>query len=430
MAMSFKTKIIGSIVVSAIVLITGFALALAFSGYKDQEKAATDKVTAELNSVQRLLTESATLMDARVTAAMNVLKEVTANKGAVSAGATVEIVPGVTAPDLAFGGESQALNFGLVDKVNLLAGSSATLFSKDGDKFVRISTNVKKADGSRAIGTVLDPNGAAISGIQAGREYQGVVDILGNPYFTSYVPMLNAKGDLVGVYYVGYEAALGGVEAAVQGTKILQSGFLVLVDGAGKVRFQSKGVTPQIAAATIKNVPEGWQVESRDVAGWGYKVYAAYPKAELRAGAITTALTVLGGGVVLALLLSVLVGWLIESMVIAPLGGEPQQASDAMAQIAKGNLDVAIQKTTAGSLLGNLSVMQEKLRNIVNSIQKAVSYSHEQNVSFGKALTEYMEAKTKSPQEMKIAEEALLAAAGKVGKGDDTVSRAADRLKI
>jgi methyl-accepting chemotaxis protein len=430
MAMSFKTKIIASISGAAIALIAVFAVLLAFNGYEEQQQAATDKVNAELEGVQRLLNESATLMNTKSATALNVLKEVTAAVGEVSVGEQLEIAPGVSAPNLAFGGHAQALNFGLVDKVKELTGSSATLFAKNNDEFIRITTNVQKPDGTRAIGTKLDPTGAAIKQIREGREFLGVVDILGNPYFTKYTPMNDAQGKLVGVYYVGYEAALGGVEAAVTGTKILQSGFVVLVDGAGKVRFHSKGVTPELAAATIKDVPDGWQLESRDVTTWGYKVYAAYPKSELRAAAMNTALTVLGGGLLLALLLAGLVSLLVESMVIAPLGGEPAQASYAMGQIAKGNLDVEIKKAMPDSLLGNLSLMQEKLRNIVNSIQKAVERSHEQNVQFSKALADYQTAKSQGVEAMQAAEQTLMMAAGKVGKGDDAVSRAADRLRV
>ena len=42
------------------------------------------------------------------------------------------------------------------------AGGTATLFVKAGDEYVRVATNVQTNDGSRAIGTILDPNGPAI----------------------------------------------------------------------------------------------------------------------------------------------------------------------------------------------------------------------------------------------------------------------------
>jgi methyl-accepting chemotaxis protein len=430
MAMSFKTKIIGSVVFPTVVLIALSAVALAFNAYQNQQQAAAEKVRADLDSVQRLLDESARLMMTKTTAAMNVLQDITGDAGKPSAGAPADIVPGVSAPNITFGKEPQALNFRIVDKVVNLVGGTATIFSKSGDSFVRIATNVKKQDGSRAVGTVLDPLGPAFASLKDAHGFEGVVDILGNPFFTSYQPIVDSDNKLVGIYYVGYEASLGGVQTAIQQAKILNTGFLVLADGKGKVRFTTNGIPPDQAAATINTVPEGWQVDSRDVAGWNYKVFAAYPKAELREGAITTAEIILGGGVILALLLSVLVGVLIESMVISPLGGDPSLASAAMAEISSGNLDADIGKAKHGSLLGNLSLMQEKLHNIVNTIHKAVAKSSEQHAKFNETIAAFQAAKSLSPERQKIAEEALLAAAEKVAKSDETVSRAVDRLKI
>jgi hypothetical protein len=81
-------------------------------------------------------------------------------------------------------------------------------------------------------------------------------------------------------------------------------------------------------------------------------------------------------------------------------------------------------------LLGNLSLMQEKLHNIVNTIHKAVAKSSEQHVKFTETIAVFQQAKSLSPERQKMAEEALLAAAGRVAKSDESVSRAVDRLRI
>ena len=95
-------------------------------------------------------------------------------------------------------------NFTLVDAVVKEMGGTATLFVKSGDDFVRVSTNVKKDDGSRAIGTILDPKGKAIVAIRANEPFYGEVDILGKPYVTGYEPMRDAANNVIGIYYVGY----------------------------------------------------------------------------------------------------------------------------------------------------------------------------------------------------------------------------------
>ena len=95
-------------------------------------------------------------------------------------------------------------NFSLVDGVKKEAGAVATLFVKSGDDFVRVATNVQKDDGSRAIGTVLDPKGKAIAAIRDDKPYYGEADILGKPYVTAYEPIRDAGGKTIGVYFVGY----------------------------------------------------------------------------------------------------------------------------------------------------------------------------------------------------------------------------------
>ena len=95
-------------------------------------------------------------------------------------------------------------DFTVVDEVKKEKGGTATFFVKSGDKFVRVSTNVQKADGSRAIGTLLDPKGKVIEAIAQDKSYFGEANILGKDYVTGYEPIHNASNNIIGIYYVGY----------------------------------------------------------------------------------------------------------------------------------------------------------------------------------------------------------------------------------
>jgi len=89
-------------------------------------------------------------------------------------------------------------NYELPDKIKELFGGTATIFMKD----TRVTTNVQKADGSRAVGTKLQ--GLAFDAIfKRGEKYRGETDILGIPYFTAYDPIKNTQGETIGVLYVG-----------------------------------------------------------------------------------------------------------------------------------------------------------------------------------------------------------------------------------
>ncbi len=115
-----------------------------------------------------------------------------------------EPVAGKDAPGLYFGTTKMNNFFDLVDEVVKENGGTATLFVKSGDEYIRVATNVKKDDGSRAIGTVLDPSGSAIAMIKKGEAFYGEATILGKPYITGYEPIRDGSKNVIGIYYVGY----------------------------------------------------------------------------------------------------------------------------------------------------------------------------------------------------------------------------------
>ncbi|WP_038220875.1 Cache 3/Cache 2 fusion domain-containing protein, partial [Xanthomonas maliensis] len=130
----------------------------------------TSVLTQTMFSVTREM-----LLD-RVDASMRNLRKQVDELGPASQGSQVR-VGRRTANDILLGQKSQANTFGLVDAAtsslvddgaSISKQGNATIFSRVGDDFVRISTNITNADGSRAVGTVLDPNGKAAGKLRNG----------------------------------------------------------------------------------------------------------------------------------------------------------------------------------------------------------------------------------------------------------------------
>ena len=145
--------------------------------------------------------------DPRVAKSMATLKAMAAKLGAPKIAGS-DSVGGKVAPALYFGSVKMNNNFDMVDAVSKEggAGMTATLFVKNGEEYVRVSTSVPKPDGSgRAIGTILDPAGKAIAEIKQGKAFYGEVPIFGTPYITGYEPLKDAAGNVIGIYYVGYK---------------------------------------------------------------------------------------------------------------------------------------------------------------------------------------------------------------------------------
>ncbi|WP_419729100.1 methyl-accepting chemotaxis protein [Lichenicola sp.] len=111
-------------------------------------------------------------------------------------GADFELQPGGR---LTLGGHALNDRLDLVDTVRRLAGGAATIFSGD----MRIATNITRADGSRATGTVLAAGPARDAVIGRNVSYEGRTSILGVPYLAIYEPLHDGAGNPVGLIFVG-----------------------------------------------------------------------------------------------------------------------------------------------------------------------------------------------------------------------------------
>lgn len=138
-----------------------------------------------------------------VQAAMQLLKSKAAKLGVPNISGE-DAMADKAVPILNFGSTKMNNNFTLVDEVQKEVGGTVTIFVKSGDEFIRVATNVMKDDGSRAVGTILDPKGRAIAAVAKGEGYFGEADILGKAYVTGYEPIRDASSNVIGIYYVGY----------------------------------------------------------------------------------------------------------------------------------------------------------------------------------------------------------------------------------
>ncbi|MDP9590477.1 UNVERIFIED_ORG: methyl-accepting chemotaxis protein [Shinella zoogloeoides] len=121
---------------------------------------------------------------------------------AVIDGASIELKDGALA-----GVRSDAMpelaNHDLVDRTATSIAGVATIFEKQGPDYVRISTNVKKEDGSRATGTKLAADHPAQAVLAKGAPYFGPAQLFGRDFMTGYFPVKNAAGANVGLLFIG-----------------------------------------------------------------------------------------------------------------------------------------------------------------------------------------------------------------------------------
>ncbi len=93
----------------------------------------------------------------------------------------------------------------IVDRQVSYTGGNATLFVYDdaSNQFVRRSTNLKKENGDRAVGTQLAPDHPGQAVLRKGEAYKGPAVLFSKNYMTAYYPVKNASGKVIGILYVG-----------------------------------------------------------------------------------------------------------------------------------------------------------------------------------------------------------------------------------
>src|SRR5882757_3733162 len=120
----------------------------------------------------------------------------------------------------------------IVDRAVGYAGGNATLFVYDeaSNQFVRRSTNLKKENGERAVGTQLAPDHPGQAVLRRGEAYQGPAVLFGKSFMTAYFPISNGSGKVIGILYVGIlTAQLDAMLAEVMQTMMIVAAFAALV---------------------------------------------------------------------------------------------------------------------------------------------------------------------------------------------------------
>lgn len=347
------------------------SLLLSIKQSRQLEDEVRERSQATAAGVIQLLQMSDSLIGEQTRSAMKLFKEKSAQQGPASAGEAVAV--GSRRPlGLRFGGRAQTLDTALVDSVTAIAGGSATLFAREGQDFVRIATNVKTAEGQRAVGTVLDPQSQAYAMLSKGQPFYGQVDILGAPYLTGYEPILE-NGKVIGAWYVGFKADLAGLKTQIDQASAFGSGFVVLLDGKGRPFLHSQSASAERIQTQLQQARQGegeWRVIEQPFPAWGFAVAVAYSEDEVAAAGRRAALPVLLSGLGITIALLALLMLVLRRVVLAPI----QQAVTAANALADGDLTVRVhaeRDDEIGRLLAAMAHMVERLADIIGQVRGA-----------------------------------------------------------
>ena len=103
-------------------------------------------------------------------------------------------------------GGSIASDFRIADEVSKTFGTEVTIFSREGDDFLRISTSITDGRGNRVVGTWMGKENPALAPALRGESFHDRVEILGVEHFANYRPIFAPNGrDVIGLLSVATE---------------------------------------------------------------------------------------------------------------------------------------------------------------------------------------------------------------------------------
>jgi methyl-accepting chemotaxis protein-2 (aspartate sensor receptor) len=294
-------------------------------------------------------------------------------------------------------------DFTIVDKFTRDTGGVATVFARKGEDFMRVTTSLKKQDGERAMGTLLDRAHPAYALALNGQPFTGRAVLFGKPYMTHYEPVKNTAGKVVGILFVGSDISLfeDSLKAQVLDTKLFASGGVTVIDpranpadamyiihrtAAGKKVTEAQpkasellsalaaapqGTVPTEAADLLGgNMTDGWSVVRKSKAT-GWLVVAQVSDSEAMAehwstmrmvwAVLALAVVVLGFGLYAVL----------RQRVTAPLRG----LTRALTTVAQGDLTQAFETTQndeLGRLVNEVEGMRRRYLQMLQQVRLAI----------------------------------------------------------
>ncbi|APA87923.1 Cache 3/Cache 2 fusion domain-containing protein [Paraburkholderia sprentiae WSM5005] len=312
-------------------------------------------------------------------------------------------IGGTAAPTFKAGGKVLNLDFTIPDQFLERSGAVATIFARNGDDFVRVTTSLKKQDGTRAVGTLLDRKGPAYAPLLGNRSYTGLATLFGKRMITQYRPIADASGRVIGALFVGVDVdkEIQSVEDGIRALKIGASGYYFVLDASGGAERGKLLVHPAASGQKADDANAPYQrmldmkqgeldyrsadatlgeSDARDkfvsfvtVPQWQWLVGGVAPRDEVMAEVVRTRNAFLLLGLALAGLFAIVFLVAVRRLVSRPL----DEAARASERLAAGDLSVRVTQhgraraDEIGRLMLAIDGIGEGLARIVAQVRNA-----------------------------------------------------------
>jgi len=141
---------------------------------------------------------------------------------------------GYSLPTWSVGNQKITGDFTLVDRLLEKENIGCTIFQLQDNTFVRVSTNVRKPDGTRIMNTVLDPTGPVYKRLIQGLPYLGRANVEGAMWATVYQPIRDQEGKMIGAFVLGRREQEYELINAIKNIVVGETGYVFVLDPEGR----------------------------------------------------------------------------------------------------------------------------------------------------------------------------------------------------
>ncbi|MBO7567373.1 MAG: Cache 3/Cache 2 fusion domain-containing protein [Bacteroidales bacterium] len=258
-----------------------------------------------------------------------------------------------------------------------------TIFQKAADGYIRICTSIKNADGTFAMGTMIDNNSAVAKTVDRGEIFYDKTTILGKPYIATYKP-LYINGKVAGMLFTGSEENKVLMQNREFGAaKILGNGFALWTNTNNECVMRPNDnwknlpndVWQQISdkrtgeAAKVNFKKDGTNYEMIYIFDQNLHNYISfvYPESDKLQG-IGKVLWPISIAISVIILIILFVINIITKGVIKKIGGEPDKVREIVGNIAKGDFRQEQNAQKATGILRSCTDLAHDLGNMLKNV--------------------------------------------------------------
>jgi len=286
----------------------------------------------------------------------------------------------ITLPAMIFKGEKLYKNFKLVDLLCKQTSTTATIFQKIDDGYLRISTTVKKDNGERAVNTFI-PNASPVAeAIDSGKTFVGRVFVVNGWSNAIYRP-IKINGVVQGILYAGISEKKNFpvLKKFISSKSYFNTGFPFIIDKKGIAVIhpekEGKDLSKEeffVKIENSQNTNGSFEFESEGKTYLLYYKYFApmdlYVAIRIDKKQLLGSVYGIRNSIFIAIFIAIIIFIFANRFISRPIAIDMNKGVEFAQQITRGNLDAQLEITERNDEIGKMFKSQKEMVNKLKEI--------------------------------------------------------------